>query len=256
MTGLRLEFCTSMTACVRGSPDTGMSEPEITADPNIASSETQLKRRRRMSDGQRSRRSGFGRSRIVATMKYLLPGLAFAMLVLLAVWPRLLPDEDRFRIDLAAVGPTGGSKPQVLNPRLQGMDSEQRPFQITADLGARSQNEGGEKIYDLTNPKADIVLKDGTWVALNANDGRFESSTNILYLSGNVNLFHNEGYEFYTSTARVNMDDSTASGDEHVDGQGPFGILKAEGFRVLESGERILFIGPATLLVFEGEPPQ
>jgi lipopolysaccharide export system protein LptC len=256
MIGHRLVFCTSMTVCARGSPDSGMSEPEITADPNIPSGETQLTRRRRMSEAPRSRRSGFGRSRIVATMKYLLPGLAFAMLVLVAVWPRLLPDEDRFRIDLAAVGPTGGSKPQVLNPRLQGMDSEQRPFQITADLGARSQNEGGEEIYDLTNPKADIVLKDGTWVALNANDGRFESNSNTLYLAGNVNLFHDEGYEFQTTTARVNMDDSTASGDEHVDGQGPFGILKAEGFRVLESGDRIIFIGPATLTVFEGAPPQ
>ena len=233
-----------------------MREPEITGDPNIAPSDTQLRRHRRISNGQRSRRSGFGRSRTVVTMKYLMPGLAFVMLVLLAVWPRLLPDEDRFRIDLAAVGPTGGSKPQVLNPRLQGMDSEQRPFQITADLGARSQNEGGEKIYDLTNPKADIFLKDGTWVALNANDGRFESNTNILHVSGNVNLFHDEGYEFQTSTARINMNDSTLSGDDHVDGQGPLGILKSEGFRVLESGERILFLGPATLIAFKGEPPQ
>lgn len=189
-------------------------------------------------------------------MKYLLPGLAFAMLVLVAVWPHLSPEEDSFRIDLAAVGPAGGAKPQVLNPRLQGLDSEKRPFQITADLGSRSKADNGGEIYDLTNPKADIVLTDGSWIALNADDGLFESDSNILFLTGNVNLFHDEGYEFQTTAARVDLLASTASGDEPIDGQGPFGILKAMGFRVLDSGERILFIGPAKMTVFEGAPPQ
>ena len=189
-------------------------------------------------------------------MKYLLPGLAFAMLVLVAVWPRFAPQEDNFRIDLAAVGPAGGAKPQVLNPRLQGIDSEQRPFHITADLGSRSKADGGGEVYDLTNPKADIVLKDGSWIALNGDDGVYESESNILYLTGNVNLFHDEGYEFQTSAARVNLETSTASGDEPIDGQGPFGILNAQGFQVLESGERIVFTGPAKMTVFEGAPPQ
>lgn len=189
-------------------------------------------------------------------MKYLLPGMAFAMLVAVAVWPRLLPHTDRFNIDIAAVGPAGGSKPQVLNPRLQGIDSEKRPFQVTADLGSRAIADDGEEIYDLTNPTADIVLKDGSWIALNADDGKFESTSNILHLTGNVTLFHDQGYEFQTSTAQVHLEDSSATGDDPISGQGPFGILNADGFRVFDSGDRILFLGPATLTVFEGEPPQ
>lgn len=188
-------------------------------------------------------------------MKYLLPVLAFAILVLVAVWPRLSPDEDRFRIDLAAVGPAGSAKPQVLNPRLQGIDAAARPFQVTADLGARSDAENGGEVYDLTNPKADIVLEDGSWVALTAIDGRFEADTNTLHLTGDVNLYHDKGYEFRTTAARVDLENSTASGDEPVDGQGPFGILKSVGFRVFDSGDRILFLGPAHLTVFEGAPP-
>lgn len=245
-----------MTACVRALPDTGMSEPGITMPAGAAAQPGGPANRPQPRGRTRRRRSGFGRSRLVNTMKYLLPGLAFAMLVLVAVWPRLAPEEDSFRIDLAAVGPSGGAKPQVLNPRLQGIDSEQRPFHITADLGSRSKTEGGDEVYDLTNPKADIVLKDGSWIALNADDGVFESQSNILYLTGNVNLFHDQGYEFQTSAAQVNLETSTASGDEPVDGQGPFGILNAEGFRVLESGERIIFTGPARMTVFEGAPPQ
>jgi lipopolysaccharide export system protein LptC len=220
-------------------------------------SETRRQRQSRLGSAPRRRRSGFGRSRIVSTMKYLLPGIAFALLVLVAVWPRLAPDEDSFRIDLEAVGPAGGAKPQVLNPRLQGIDSAARPFQVTADYGARGDAADGGEIYDLTNPKADIVLADGSWVALTANDGRFAADTNILHLAGDVNLFHDQGYEFQTTTAQVDLVTSTASGDDPVKGQGPFGVLDAEGFRVLDSGARVLFLGPARLTVIEGAtPPQ
>jgi lipopolysaccharide export system protein LptC len=234
-----------------------MSDAGNTAPQPDASADTRAARRSRLGAAPRRRRSGFGRSRIVSTMKYLLPGIAFALLVLVAVWPRLLPDEDRFRIDLEAVGPAGGAKPQVLNPRLQGIDSAARPFQVTADFGARGDVEGGGEIYDLTNPKADIVLADGSWVALTANDGRFEAKTNTLHLTGDVNLFHDQGYEFTTTAAQVDLVTSTASGDQPVDGQGPFGVLNAEGFRVFDSGDRVLFLGPARLTVFEGAtPPQ
>ena len=234
-----------------------MSDAENTAPQPDASADTRAARRSRLGAAPRRRRSGFGRSRIVSTMMDVLPGIAFALLVLVAVWPRLLPDEDRFRIDLEAVGPAGGAKPQVLNPRLQGIDSAARPFQVTADFGARGDVEGGGEIYDLTNPKADIVLADGSWVALTANDGRFEAKTNTLHLTGDVNLFHDQGYEFTTTAAQVDLVTSTASGDEPVDGQGPFGVLNAEGFRVFDSGDRVLFLGPARLTVFEGAtPPQ
>jgi lipopolysaccharide export system protein LptC len=234
-----------------------MSEAENPAARSTRTRSPSTSRRARLGSGPRRRRAGFGRSRIVATMKYLLPGLAFAMLVLVAVWPRLDPDENRFRIDIAAVGPAGGAKPQVLNPSLVGTDSASRPFRVTADLGSRAIEEGsGGEIYDLTNPKADIVLSDGSWVALTATDGRFEAESNILFLTGNVNLFHDQSYEFLTTSARVDLDNSTASGDEPVKGQGPFGILDAQGFRVFDSGDRLLFLGPADLTFFEGAPPQ
>tara|TARA_R110002110_G_scaffold415612_7_gene652293 strand:- start:102890 stop:103594 length:705 start_codon:yes stop_codon:yes gene_type:complete len=234
-----------------------MSDAGNTAPQTESPSETRRQRQSRMSSAPRRRRSGFARSRIVSTMKYVLPVVAFALLVLVAVWPRLSPDEDRFRIDLEAVGPTGGAKPQVLNPRLQGIDAAARPFQVTADFGARGQAADGSEIYDLTNPTADIVLADGSWVALTANDGRFEADTNMLHLAGDVNLFHDDGYEFKTTTAQVDLVTSAASGDDPVKGQGPFGILDAEGFRVFDSGARVLFLGPARLTIFEGAtPPQ
>ncbi|MCZ6838247.1 MAG: LPS export ABC transporter periplasmic protein LptC [Alphaproteobacteria bacterium] len=196
----------------------------------------------------RIQRGGFGRSRFVAAMKYILPGLAMLLLVVVIAWPEFASDDNRFRIP-EAVGPIGTSRPQVLNARVLGVDSKSRPFQITAETSAL-KNEGGREFYRLEQPKADIVLEDGTWVALTAVDGEYEEETKYLYLVGNVNVFHDAGHEFSTPKARFNLNDRSASGDDPVEGQGPLGTLKSEGFRIFEGGERVLFTGKSQMLVY------
>ncbi len=182
-------------------------------------------------------------------MKVLLPAVAVALLLLALAWPQLTPEEDDFKLDIAAVGPQGGDKPQVLNPRLLGVDEQTRPFQITAEMGSRLDDKEGLEVYQLDQPSADIILEDGSWVALNALDGVFERVGQMLYLSGGVNLFHDSGYEFATESAQVNLTDRSAEGDEPVHGQGPFGVIDAEGFRVLERGDVIIFTGRAEMTI-------
>ena len=197
--------------------------------------------------GPRSRRGGFGRSRFVAAMKYILPGLAMLLLIVVVAWPEFASDDARFRIP-EAVGPIGTSRPQVLNARVLGVDSKSRPFQITADTSSL-KNEDGHEFYLLENPKADIVLEDGSWVALTAIDGRYEEDTRLLYLVGDVNVFHDAGHEFRTPKARFNLDDRSASGDDPVEGQGPLGTLKSEGFRIFDGGDRVVFTGKSQMLL-------
>lgn len=181
-------------------------------------------------------------------MKYILSGLATLLLVAVVAWPEFSSDEDRFRIP-QAVGPIGTSRPQVLNARVLGVDSKSRPFQITADTSAL-KNEEGREFYLLEQPKADIVLEDGSWVALTAIDGEYEEDTRFLYLVGNVNVFHDAGHEFSTPKARFNLGDRSASGDDPVEGLGPLGTLQSEGFRIFEGGDRVLFTGKAEMLVY------
>jgi len=198
--------------------------------------------------GPRAQRGRFGRSRFIATMKYVLPGLAMLLLVVVVAWPEFTYDEDRFRIP-AAVGPVGTSRPQVLNARVMGIASQSRPYQITAETSAL-KNENGREFYLLKQPKADIVLLDGSWVALTATDGQYEEDTKNLFLLGNVDVFHDAGHEFRTPRARLNLDDRTASGDDPVEGQGPLGTLRSEGFRIYDGGDRVLFTGKATMQVY------
>ena len=197
----------------------------------------------------RLRSLNFRRSRFVSTTKVLLPAIAAALLLVALAWPQLKPGDDNFQLDIAAVGLADGGRPQVLNPRLLGLDEQKRPFQITAAIGARMADKGGLEVYQLDEPKADIILEDGSWVALTALDGVFERVGQMLYLSGGVNLFHDSGYEFATNSARVNLTERSAEGDEKIHGQGPFGVIDAEGFRVIKRGEVIIFTGKATMTI-------
>ncbi len=217
-------------------------------DPLAKAPEAQV--RMRADIGPRTHRGRFGRSRFIAAMKLILPSLAMLLLVVVVAWPELVDNDDRFRIP-EAVGPIGTSRPQVLNARVLGVDSKSQPFQITAETSAL-KNEDGHEFYLLEQPKADIVLQDGSWVALTALDGRFEEDTKFLYLLGDVNVFHDAGHEFSTPKARFNLNDQSASGDDPVEGQGPLGTLQSEGFRIFDGGDRVLFTGKAQMLVYRG----
>ena len=197
-------------------------------------------------------RGGYRRNPMVGVMKVLLPTLAVAMLLLVVAWPQLIPQDDSFRLQIAAVGPAGAGKPEVLNPRVVGVDDRSRPFQITAALGSRAHDAGGREFYALAEPKADMTTEGGNWVAVRADQGDFYDGDQMLFLRGNVGLFHDNGSEFVTGAAAIDLEARTAAGDVPISGQGPSGLIEAQGFRLFDRGDRILFTGVARMTVFAG----
>jgi len=107
----------------------------------------------------------------------------------------------------------------------------------------------------LVMPKADITLEDGTWLVLTANEGVFARGEKKLNLAGNVNLYHDSGYEFRTARAAIDLAAGIAEGNDPVDGQGPFGQLRAAGFRMVNKGKVIHFLGKSKLTLFPGAKP-
>lgn len=210
----------------------------------------------RASTGVTHHRAGqFRRSRFVAVMRVLLPGAAVALIALVAAWPALDIEDDRFRLDFALVVPPSAEEPQMLNPRLLSIDSKQQPLTLTADLATQVSGAGESEIFQLTEPKADIMLDDGTWWALAASEGIFERDAKVLDLTGSVSLFHDSGYEFGTEQVRVFLDRRDVVGDQTIIGHGPFGEIQAEGFRIVDRGGRILFTGKSQLTIFGGLTP-
>jgi len=206
------------------------------------------------SDHRRPRmRSGGGYSRFVSSMKILLPFLALGLVALIIIWPRL-KTEDTFRIGFSSVRLSGSAQPGVDNARYMGTDENRQPYSITADLARISDKVDG--LISLEMPKADLTLEDGTWLVLTADNGRFLEGKQQLDLEGNVNLFHDTGYEISTGQLIVNLKSNVAESEMPVAGHGPFGELTSAGLKLVDKGRIIYFTGPAQLILYPSQGGQ
>lgn len=189
-----------------------------------------------------------GYSRFVLLMKLALPVIAAIVVVMVVIWPELRTKPDRFQIGVSdlKIDTAGGQR--VVNARFTGVDSQNRPFSVTADSVV--QPKGDAELVDLEGPKADITLSSGAWIAMTSPAGQYWRDREMLEMVGGVDLFHDEGYELHTEKARVDFKAGTATGETPVSGQGPFGTINSEGFRILESGAVVEFSGRARLVLF------
>ena len=189
-------------------------------------------------------------SGFVSTMKWLLPAGAIVMVGLIVLWPHLNTSDLGFRIGFSALRISDTDDPAMINARYVGTDKNDRAFSVTADLARKI--ESNVTSFELEMPKADISLDNGTWLVLTAETGLYDSTNSTLDLAGAVNLYHDSGYEFRTQKAAIDLKKRVAAGNETVNGQGPFGNLKAEGFRLIDRGKTIYFTGRARVVFFPG----
>ena len=190
-------------------------------------------------------------SRYVSFMKLLLPTIAAGLMGLILIWPKINTDEKHFSIKAKNIQVSNPEDPSMINARFIGTDVKNQPFSITADM-AKNVIMGGSSV-ELEMPKADISIKDGTWVAVTANNGIYDQKSKTLDLLGKVNLFHDSGYEFNTRKATIDLGNDIATSDEKITGQGPFGNLIAEGFRIVDKGNKFFFKGKSKLVIHPNE---
>jgi lipopolysaccharide export system protein LptC len=191
-----------------------------------------------------------GYSLFVGFLKVLLPALAAGLILLVIAWPQLRPLEDSVSIDIGGLSLDQADNLTMLNARYQGRDDKDQLFNLTADKA--SQATGGDDLIELELPKADLFTSSGAWLAVTAASGQYRRRANMLDLAGAVSLYHDEGFEMHTESAHVDLAAGTATGSDPVQGQGPYGLLNAEGFSVVDKGQRIIFFGKSRLILFQG----
>lgn len=198
-----------------------------------------------------------GYSLFVSSMKVLLPAMAAGLVLLVVAWPQLIPDVSRSGIDFQKIARDQAKTLNMLNARYSGVDENNQPFNVAADLATQAPE--NENLIELQHPKADIRTTEGDLVALSARLGHYHRADEKLDLSGKVHLTHDEGFDIVTETATINLNDGSAAGSSAVSGQGPTGELQAEGFRLSDRGQVILFTGRSRLLIYpeaESDQPQ
>jgi lipopolysaccharide export system protein LptC len=185
------------------------------------------------------------RRRLLITLtKWLLPVAAMVLLALIALWPELGIGGGKARL---AIGHLSGELDggRLLDARYNGVDDKGRPYTVTA---ATARQLDPERVV-LTMPKGDITLENGTWLMLTSRDGTFLQHLNQLDLRHDVTLYRDDGTTLHTAAASIDLKASAAAGSDPVHAEGPFGVLDAQGFAVMDKGTAIDFTGPAHLVL-------
>jgi lipopolysaccharide export system protein LptC len=201
--------------------------------------------------GRRPRRSD-RYSRLVALLKRLLPIIGAALLALVTIWPRLVPLLDSVRFGFPVIDLREAHELRMLNPRYAGVDRFDRPYVVTSAVGRQAPDR--EDLMSLERPRAEMTMHNGALVVVTAATAMYQSQAQLLDLFGDVNLVHENGTRFVTNTAHVDVAADTAVGNDPVTGHGPSGDIAAQGFRVVDQGNTIVFTGRSHLLLKGTKP--
>ena len=188
------------------------------------------------------------RIKIVAAMRLILPAIAALLLATLALWSRFGLDTTSFRLSMDGLDLNSLDTLSMNNAHFEGLDDKKRPFSISAEKATQVTQDADT--IDLTELQADMTMKDGAWLSLTSDSGRLQRSKQLLDLLGQVNLFHDQGYELHTRDVHIDLAKNNAIGRSAVQGQGPSGELTAEGILILDSGQQVFFLGKTHMLFY------
>lgn len=201
--------------------------------------------------GSRGRRAGDRYSRRVALLKRVLPIAGAALLALVAAWPRLGPLLDSVRLGFPMIDLREAHELRMLNPRYAGVDRLNRPFVVTSAIGRQVPNR--DDLMSLESPRAEMTMHSGAVVVLTAATAMYQAQAQLLDLFGDVNLVHQNGTRFVTKTAHIDVAAETAEGHDPITGNGPSGDIAAQGFRIADKGDTIIFTGNSHLVLKGGK---
>ncbi|GAB5470659.1 MAG: hypothetical protein Kilf2KO_36890 [Rhodospirillales bacterium] len=190
------------------------------------------------------------RSRYSVAVRFLrlaFPILAVLLFLTVALWRDLVPNPQLIGMEASALPSSEVEELTMISPRFDGLDKDGQPYTLTASR-ANQENEAGDLIF-LEMPAADMTLTSGRWVAVNATGGRYYRQRERLELEGQVNLFHDDGFEMETSSVAVDLNSGLIDSSTPVSGHGPRGELQAQGITVGENGSVINLKGRSRVVL-------
>jgi lipopolysaccharide export system protein LptC len=182
---------------------------------------------------------------MILLAKLALPALALALLTTMALWPELRRSAAEVRWNIKQMVPNVAGD-TVIDARFHGIDEHGRPYTVTAAEATQVDPDR----FNLTTPKGDVTLQNGTWLMLQSKQGVYRKQADELDLSRAVTLYRDDGTTMRTESAAIDLKSSAAAGAEPVHAEGPFGVLDAKGgFTLTDKGEEVQFAGPAHLVL-------
>lgn len=198
------------------------------------------------------RMPGKGYSAFVRILRMAFPIFAVGILAVLFTWPGMEKTRE-------AMGPEGPMLPetgqnQLIKPRYESADRRQQPYTVTADQAVQDTQDPDSIV--LENPVADMLLQNGSWIAIQAQTGRYRQEKQTLALESDVQLYYDDGYRMTTDALEIDFSGRSAHSSSAVQVQGAEGTLDAAGLDARLGADRLVFRGPVRMLLYKGFLPE
>jgi hypothetical protein len=177
------------------------------------------------------------RLKIKRNLKYILPfcGFSVLLLVFFGVGMRAHVISDAFSLRKSNY---------ASNLKYGGHNQKGQPFQIQSERGT----EISDKEVKFDQLKAEVDLKKGETLNIEASQGTFDKTSKTMELNGNVQLKHANGLTLRTTEATINMANGSAENNAPIEGTSDRAHIKAKGFR-MEGENQIVFLGNPELTI-------
>lgn len=175
------------------------------------------------------------RSRLVRTLRIVLPAVMVAVLALLAaqvVWKSMAEQPAAQREARTAI--------RLLNARFVGRVEDGRGFMIGAKQAIRSEED--YQSVSLVEPMLTVGQGQGSSRVM-AKIGNFNERDQMLRLRGDVRIDEGQGFRFMSQEAIIDTRTGKVVGQSQVQGDGPLGQLNAKSYSVEDKGDRLVFRG-------------
>ena len=192
-------------------------------------------------------------TRLVVFLRVVLPSIAAVLVGLIILWPQLKAQKEEFSFINTDYDKTAFPENQVMeNPRLFVVDSDNEPINITARSANEIPSETGRRVQ-MRELKADILLENDTWLALDADVAEYAQEENQVEFQKQVNLYSDKGYELETTHAVIDISSKNITGDRTTHASGRVGTIVSDGFGVYDNGRRLVFTGNVKMQLYPQE---
>ena len=193
-------------------------------------------------DSDRAFRSARRHSRLVRVLRIAVLTAVILTVATAMLWNWLNP------IRMIAKLPEGlpdivvsGSTITMEQPRMSGFTRDARSYELTAT--SATQNISRPDLVEMRDIRARIQMKEKTTADMTANDGTYNSKSEILTLGKNVVLTSSSGYKIWLNDAVIDIRTSNVVTEKPVEVQMLQGTLNAQRLEVKESGDLLWFDG-------------
>lgn len=188
-------------------------------------------------------------SRLVRRLKIALP-LTAAIIVVVGVattWlARSLPG------DISVTGTSIEDGRVVMqDPRMSGVDSQERPYEMRAERAIQSLTGGG---VDLEKVTATLAVGDDTTADITAAAGFYDSETNQLRLTDGIEVETSNGIAIRLATADIDLAAGTMQGAGPVEIDTPNQTIRSSSLTVSEGGKVLSFGGRVKMVIAPSQP--